>query len=86
MIEQFVANFNVYEIIGLVATLLVLISFSLNGERKIRMVNVIGASFFVVYGILINSLSTWVLNSFLIIIHATKLYKTYKKEREKNSL
>lgn len=67
------------ELIGILATVLVLVSFLFTGETKIRFINIVGAAVFVVYGILINSLSVWILNSALIIIHIIKLYK-YKKE------
>ena len=69
------------ELIGILATLLVLISFLFTGEIKIRVINIVGAVIFVIYGVLINSLSVWILNSALIIIHIVKLYK-YKKENE----
>lgn len=69
------------ELIGILATLLVLVSFLFTGETKIRVINIIGAVIFVIYGVLINSLSVWILNGALIIIHFVKLYK-YKKENE----
>ena len=38
-----------YEVIGVCASVIVLISFLLKGEEKIRIVNLIGAILFVVY-------------------------------------
>lgn len=38
------------ETIGITATLFVLVSFLFKKERKIRLVNIIGASLFVIYG------------------------------------
>lgn len=46
-----------YEIIGVIASVIVLISFVMNGEKKIRIINIIGALLFVIYGILINAFS-----------------------------
>lgn len=62
-----------YEIIGLTATLFVLLSFLMKRIELVRIINIIGAALFVVYGICINALSTWVLNGALIVIHIVYL-------------
>jgi len=62
-----------YEILGTIASVLVLISFLMKGEKKIRLVNIFGASCFVIYGILINAFSVWFLNGTLLLIHIYKL-------------
>lgn len=67
-----------YEIIGVLASIMVLISFIMNGEKKIRIVNIAGALLFVVYGILINAFSVWFLNGALLFVHIHKLIKLYK--------
>lgn len=61
------------EILGIVATLFILAAFSLNDKKLIRLVDSIGALLFVIYGILINSLSVWLLNICLIIINLYKI-------------
>lgn len=61
------------EIIGIIATLFILLAFSLNDKKLIRLVDSIGAVLFVIYGILINSLSVWLLNICLIIINLYKI-------------
>ena len=63
------------ELIGLAATLFVLISFVMKETRKIRLVNIVGAALFVVYGVLIGAFSTWLLNAVLIVIHIYYLKK-----------
>lgn len=63
------------EIIGIIATLFILLAFSLNDKKLIRLVDSIGALLFVIYGILINSLSVWLLNICLIIINLYKIKK-----------
>ena len=68
-----------YEYIGLLASLMVFISFIFKEEYKIRLINIIGAILFVIYGILINSLSVWFLNGGLVFVHIYYLYKHYKK-------
>ena len=63
------------ELIGIVATLFILFAFSLNDKKAIRAVDSIGAILFVIYGILIGSISVWLLNGALIIINAYKIIK-----------
>lgn len=63
------------EIVGIVATLFILFAFSLSDVKKIRFFDIIGALLFVIYGMLINSISVWLLNSVLIIINAYKIMK-----------
>lgn len=67
------------EVLGIVATLFVLASFSLKGELKIRLVNSIGAMLFVIYGVLIRAWSIWILNIALLLIHIYFLTKPPKK-------
>jgi len=67
------------EILGTIASIIVLLSFLMKGEVKIRIVNIIGAIIFVIYGILINAFSVWFLNGALCIVHLYKLFKLSKK-------
>lgn len=62
-----------YEIIGLTATLFVLLSFLMKRIELVRIINIIGAVLFVIYGLCINALSTWLLNGILIVIHIVYL-------------
>lgn len=62
-----------YEVIGIVATIFVLLSFLQTDSKKIRKLNIIGAGLFIVYGIFIRAYSTALLNFLLIIIHIVKL-------------
>ena len=77
-----------YEIIGIAATGFVLLSFLMNDIKKVRIINIMGAALFVVYGLLIAAFSTWVLNACLILIHIYYLLKTESEENhdEKNQL
>lgn len=63
------------EILGIIASLLVLASFFMNGESKIRIVNIFGALAFVIYGLLLGAFSVWFLNGALFIVHIVKLYR-----------
>ena len=71
-----------YEIIGVIASVIVLISFVMNGEKKIRIINIIGALLFVIYGVLINAFSVWFLNGALFFVHTYKLIKLTKKDNK----
>ena len=62
-----------YELIGSIGTIFVLISFLQKSEKKIRQVNIIGASFFIIYGITTKTYSTAILNTALLFIHISKL-------------
>lgn len=62
-----------YELIGLLGTIFVLLSFIQNDEKKIRKINIIGAVLFVCYGLITKTYSTAFLNLCLCIIHIIKL-------------
>jgi len=64
-----------YEIIGIVATLFIVFAFTRNGEKQIRILDLVGAALFVIYGVLIQSFSTILLNGILIAVQIFKLYK-----------
>jgi len=70
---------RINEIIGIIASLFILLSFLYNGEKQIRIVNIIGAVLFVIYGILISALSVYLMNGILIAIHIRKLFKLKKE-------
>lgn len=67
-----------FEEIGTIASIIVLISFLCKSERKIRIINIIGALLFVIYGAFIGSFAVWFLNGALILIHLYKLLKNEK--------
>lgn len=67
------------EIFGILAGVLVLISFLMKGEKKIRIINIFGASIFIFYGILLNSVSVTLLNIGLVLVHIVKLAQMRKK-------
>ena len=51
----------------------------MKGEIKIRIINIIGAIIFVVYGMSINAFSVWFLNGTLCLVHIYKLMHLYKR-------
>ena len=71
------------EVLGVVATLFILLSFFFSSEATIRKVNLVGAVLFVVYGVLISAFSVYLLNGALIITHVYKLIKMRMKNKER---
>lgn len=65
-----------WEIMGTIASVIVLLSFLMKGEKNIRLINILGALLFVIYGILIKAFSIWFLNSMLVLIHICKIIKS----------
>lgn len=68
-----------YEIIGICGTILILIGFLSNSEKRIRIFDMIGSVCFVSYGFLIGAWSNVLLNGILIIVHIIKLNKMNHK-------
>lgn len=63
------------ELIGILATVFIVLSFVFQKEKQIRIVNIIGCVLFVVYGVAIGAFSTWLSNGMLILIHGYYLWK-----------
>ena len=75
---------DVYEITGFLGAFLVLVSFLLKDIKWIRTINIIGAVFFVIYGLATQTWATLFMNIALIIVHIfylAKLHSDKKKER-----
>lgn len=69
----------IVELVGILAGLIVLGSFLLKKQRSIRIVNLVGAIIFVVYGYLITSYATMMLNGGLVIVQIVYLYRGREK-------
>jgi len=70
------------EIIGMMANFVLLFSYMVSGEFKIRAIGTIGNVILTVYGILIQSPTVIFLNSVLVVIN---IYKIRKLRREKRN-
>lgn len=73
---------NWFETIGIVGTIFVLLSFLMKDLKKVRIINIVGAVLFVIYGVLIHAVSTWILNGILVAIHIFYLVKDRKGEKK----
>ncbi len=70
---------NFYELIGYTGSLLVAFSLSMKSLQRLRIVNMVGASFFIVYGILIRALPIVLLNSLTLGVNAYNLWRMWQK-------
>lgn len=62
------------ELIGISASVFVLVSFTQKEIKKIRVLNTIGSCIFIIYGILLKSPSLILLNSIGLCIQIYNLY------------
>lgn len=67
------------ELIGITGTILILIGFTTNSEKTIRLFDMAGSILFVIYGALIGAYSNIILNGTLVFVHLWKLYKGRQK-------
>ena len=75
----------VVELIGIIATIFIVVAFSMDGEKKIRILDLVGAVLFVIYGLLIKSFSTCLLNLILVGVQIYKLVKLQETIDEERS-
>ena len=68
-----------YEWIGIFGTVLILMGFLSDSEKRIRLFDMAGSACFVVYGALIGAFSNILLNGTLIVVHIVKLNKMRKR-------
>jgi hypothetical protein len=67
----------IYEIIGYVASVLVAVSLMMSKIVSLRIVNMIGAATFSVYGVLIGSIPVAGMNAFIVLINIWYLYQIF---------
>ena len=70
-----------WEIFGYIGTVLILISFLIENVFKLRLVNTIGAIFWLIYRIGIMAKPTIVVNFAVIIIHSIWFIKQKKEPK-----
>ena len=69
------------EVCGLLATLLVFVSFLPKNIMFIRVMNLIGSIFFVVYGFGVGAFWTGFMNACLIAVHAYHIIKIMRNKK-----
>ena len=70
------------EWLGLVASLIVLVSFLMTNQIKIRIINMVGCIAFVIYGLLLPTYSTAFMNGAVFIVHVVFLIKYFVQRRK----
>ena len=70
------------EWLGLLASLIILVSFLMTDQIKIRIINMVGCIAFVIYGLLLPTYSTAFMNGALFIVHVVYLVKYFVKRRK----
>lgn len=70
----------VYELIGYAASILVALSLMMSAIVKLRVVNMLGALTFSVYGVLIGSIPVAAMNGFIVLINIYYLLQIYRDE------
>lgn len=68
-----------YELIGYLGSVIIAVSLLMRNVYKLRVVNMIGACFFVVYGYLINAPAVWLVNLFIAVVDLYYIYDLKKK-------
>lgn len=71
-----------YEIIGIIASIIVLISFLTKGEKRIRQINLFGCIGWTIYGVLIKSYSVLFFNVAIFFIQTYKLYQLNRGNKD----
>ena len=67
------------EILGYVATVIVIFSFTIRNLKWLRIVNTIGCFLFTIYGLLILSMPIIITNTAIMIINLYQISETLKK-------
>lgn len=67
----------IYEIIGYVASVLIAVSLMMSNIIRLRVINLIGAGTFSLYGVLIESIPVAAMNGFIVLINIYFLFQMF---------
>ncbi len=68
-------TYLIYEIIGYVASVLIAVSLMMTNIVRLRVINLIGAATFSLYGVLIGSVPVAAMNGFIVLINIYYLFQ-----------
>jgi hypothetical protein len=71
---------------GYLASAIIAVSMTMNSIVKFRWINLVGASSFALYGILINAVPVSLLNGFITVVNIYYLSKIYSKKEQFETL
>jgi hypothetical protein len=74
-------EFNMVEIIGYAASIMVAISLSMKHIVALRVLNFVGCSLFIAYGLYVGALPVVVANSYIALINIYFLYKNHQEKK-----
>jgi GNAT superfamily N-acetyltransferase len=69
-----------YELIGYVASVLIAVSLMMSSILRLRIINLVGAALFSLYGFLIGALPVALMNAFIVGINVFYLVRFYRTE------
>lgn len=73
-------NFDLLEIIGYIASIVVVLSLLMKSILRLRIINLVGAFVFVIYGILIGAYPVVATNGIIVLIDIYYLIQMYKNK------
>ena len=76
-------HMNYLEVVGWIATFVVIGSFLINDMLRLRSVNLVGATLWLIYGIIAGSFSIMFLNIVVMCIQVFKIRELLKNKNEK---
>lgn len=71
---------KIVELIGYIASVLIFISILSSSILKLRIINLVGSGIFAVYGFLIGSIPTGLMNTLIVIVNIYYLIKFFKSK------
>lgn len=74
-------NANVIELIGYLASILVMFSLMMSSIIKLRIINFSGSVLFAIYGLLIKAYPVFLVNATIALINIYYLFKLFKKDQ-----
>ena len=73
------------EWLGLIASVIVFISFLTSNQIRTRIINIFGCIAFIIYGLLLPAYSTALMNFAVLVVHLVFLTKYFIKKRKQQN-
>ncbi|MDV7103439.1 YgjV family protein [Vibrio sp. TH_r3] len=78
-------EFTIVEIMGYIASIMVAISLTMKNIVKLRIINFIGCSFFVIYGLMIGATPVVLTNTFIACVNVYFIVKWHQNKTPNNT-
>lgn len=72
---------NLVEVVGHMASVMVAISLMMKNIVRLRVLNFIGCSLFVIYGLIIDASPVWTMNAFVASVNVYYLVKMFREQK-----